>query len=66
MPGNLKSYIIAFALGEANVFDPLAPGPEALEFLRARLGRFDLGGHSAASLALFVRSAAARIALTMV
>src|SRR5215813_3793122 len=55
--------IIALALCKTNVLDPLSPGAEAFEFLRARPGRLDFGGHSAASL---IRSAAARIALTMV
>src|SRR6516162_8761132 len=61
--------IVALALGEANVFDALASGAEAFELLGPRCGGldcgFDFGGHSAASPALSIVSAAARIALTM-
>src|ERR1700730_6479588 len=57
--------VVALALREANVLDALAPGPKTLEFLGARLSGFEFGAHSAASLALVRRSAAARIALTM-
>ena len=61
--------IVALALSEAGVFDALAFAAEAFELLDPRptgldVG-FDLGGHPAASLALFIMSAAARIALTI-
>ena len=57
--------VVALALRKADILDALAPGTEAFEPLRPRLGGLGLGRHSAASLAP-ICSAAARIALTIV
>ena len=57
--------VIALALGEADILDPFALGAETFKLLGPRFGRFNLGAHSAASLAWLMRSAAARIAFTM-
>src|SRR6516225_2240843 len=58
--------VVALTLGKADILDALAPGAEALELLRPLLGRLGFGRHFAASLALFICSAAAWIALTIV
>ena len=59
-------HVVALALGEAGVLDALARAAETLELLDALLGGGgSLFAHCSVSLAAFISSAAARIALTM-
>ena len=57
--------VVALALGEAHVLDPLARGAHAFEFLDPLVAGWCLVVHSAASLAAFISAAAARMDLTM-
>ena len=43
--------VIPLALGEADILDALALGAETFELLGSRFARFEIGAHSAASLA---------------